>query len=88
MLKIFLSSTYQDLEQASSKILQQIDSAFAGVGMEEFIPDSTSSHENCITELKDSKIVIFLLSSKYGSLIEICELKEDCKADCIMKKGN
>jgi len=87
MLKIFLSSTYQYLGQARSEILQQIDSAFAGVGMEEFIPDGTSSHENCINELKKSKIVIFLLSSYYGSLIDTCQLKEECKADCIMKKG-
>ncbi|MHA1988628.1 MAG: DUF4062 domain-containing protein, partial [Promethearchaeota archaeon] len=87
MLKIFLSSTYQDLGQARSEILKQFDTAFAGVGMEEFIPDGTSSHENCIKELKKSKIVIFLLSSNYGSLIDTCHLKEECKADCIMKKG-
>ncbi|MHA1931110.1 MAG: tetratricopeptide repeat protein, partial [Promethearchaeota archaeon] len=87
MLKIFLSSTYQDLGEARSEILKQIDSAFAGVGMEDFIPDGTSSHENCISELKKSKIVIFLLSSNYGSLIDTCKLKEGCKADCIMKKG-
>lgn len=87
MLKIFLSSTYQDLGEARSEILKQIDSAFAGVGMEEFIPDGTSSHEVCIKDLKKSKIVIFLLSSNYGSLIDKCQLKEGCKADCIMKKG-
>lgn len=87
MLKIFLSSTYQGLGEARSEILNQIDSAFAGVGMEEFIPDGTSSHEKCISELKKSKVVIFLLSSNYGSLIDTCQLKKECKADCIMKKG-
>ncbi|MHA1931108.1 MAG: tetratricopeptide repeat protein, partial [Promethearchaeota archaeon] len=76
-----------DLGQTRSEILKQIDSAFAGVGMEEFIPDGTSSHENCIIELKNSKIVIFLLSSNYGSLIDKCQLKDECKADCIMKMG-
>ncbi len=87
MLKIFLSSTYQDLGEARSEILKTLDSAFEGVGMEDFIPDGTSSHEICINDLKKSDIVIFLLSSNYGSLIDECQLKEQCKADCVMKKG-
>ena len=87
MLKIFLSSTYQDLGEARSEILKKLDSAFAGVGMEEFIPDGKSSHEICINELKKSDIIIFLLSSNYGSLIEVCKLKENCKAECPMKTG-
>jgi len=39
MLKIFLSSTYQDLGEARREILKQIDSVFAGVGMENFSKD-------------------------------------------------
>jgi len=87
MLKIFLSSTYQDLGEARSEILKKLDYAFAGVGMEEFIPDGKSSHEICINELKKSDIVIFLLSSNYGTLIDVCKLKENCKAECPMKTG-
>ncbi|GAH10183.1 unnamed protein product, partial [marine sediment metagenome] len=34
-----------------------------------------------------SDIVIFLLSSNYGSLIDVCRLKEECKAECPMKTG-
>jgi len=55
MLRIFLSSTYQDLGEARSEILKQLDLAFEGVGMEEFIPDGTSSHEICINESYSSQ---------------------------------
>ncbi|MFX1353160.1 MAG: tetratricopeptide repeat protein [Promethearchaeota archaeon] len=88
MLKIFLSSTYRDLTDARSKILQQLNSAFKVVGMEEFIPDGSDSQEVCIGNLKKVKgngIVIFLISPYYGSLMESCSLKEDCKAECPMK---
>jgi len=87
MLKIFLSSTFRDLENARSKILKKLDSVFKGVGMEEFIPDGNTSQKICIADLKKSDIVIFLISPYYGSTIDVCELKEECKADCPMKTG-
>ncbi|GAG31187.1 unnamed protein product, partial [marine sediment metagenome] len=87
MLKIFLSSTYRDLVEYRAKILDKLDTVFDSVGMEEFIPDGKTSHEICIGDLKKSDIVIFLLSSNYGSLIDVCRLKEDCKAECPMKTG-
>jgi len=58
------------------------------VGMEEFIPDGSDSQEVCIGNLKKVKgngVVIFLISPYYGSLMESCSLKDDCKADCPMK---
>jgi len=87
MLKIFLSSTFRDLEDARSKILKKLDSVFKGVGMEEFIPDGNTSHKICIADLKKSDVVIFLISPYYGSAIDVCELKEECKAECPMKTG-
>ncbi len=87
MLKIFLSSTFRDLKDTRSEILNKLNSVFEGVGMEKFIPDGETSHKNCIDDLKESKIVVFLISPYYGSLIDVCELKEDCKADCPMKTG-
>jgi len=74
MLKIFLSSTFRDLEDTRSEILESLDSAFDGVGMEKFIPDGSKSQEVCIGNLKKIKkngIVIFLISPYYGSLIII-----------------
>ncbi|GAF81093.1 unnamed protein product, partial [marine sediment metagenome] len=87
MIKIFLSSTYRDLAEYRAKILDKLDTVFDSVGMEEFIPDGKTSHEICIGDLKKSDIVIFLLSSNYGSLIDVCRLKEECKAECPMKTG-
>ena len=43
MLKIFLSSTYRDLSEPRSKILEKLNAAFEGVGMEEFIPKGKKS---------------------------------------------
>ncbi|MFX1396842.1 MAG: tetratricopeptide repeat protein [Promethearchaeota archaeon] len=90
MLQIFLSSTYRDLAEYRSKILDKLNSAFQGVNMEDFIPDGSASQEVCIKNLKSMKksgIVVFLISPYYGSLIESCSLKEECKAECPMKIG-
>ncbi|MFX1478503.1 MAG: tetratricopeptide repeat protein [Promethearchaeota archaeon] len=90
MLQIFLSSTYRDLAEYRSKILNKLNSAFKGVGMEDFVPDGSDSQEVCIRNLKNIKesgIVVFLISPYYGSLIESCSLKEECRAECPMKKG-
>ncbi|MGB5910994.1 MAG: hypothetical protein WBH31_07375 [Promethearchaeia archaeon] len=53
--------------------------------MEQFIPDGSNSQEVCISKLKENDVVIFLISSYYGSLMESCSLKEDCKAVYPMK---
>ena len=88
MLNIFLSSTFRDLKDARSEILTKLDAVFEGVGMEEFIPKGIKSQEVCISDLKKSDIIIFLISPYYGSLIETCVLKDDCNADkCPMKTG-
>jgi len=87
MLRIFLSSTYRDLKDPRSKILNKLNSVCEGVGMEKFIPDGETSHKICIDNLKESDIVIFLISPYYGSLIDVCELKDNCKAECSMKTG-
>jgi len=88
MLKIFLSSTFRELSETRAKILDELDTVFEGVGMEKFIPDGKTPHEICIAELKKSDIVIFILSSDYGSPIDDCKLKESCKAECPMKTGD
>ena len=90
MLKIFLSSTYRDLAEYRSKILEKLNAAFKGVGMEQFIPDGSNSQEVCIgnlKQMKESGVVLFLISPYYGSLMDKCSLKKDCKADCPMKTG-
>ena len=88
MLKIFLSSTFRDLKDIRSEILNKLEAAMDGVGMEEFIPDGSNSQEVCIgnlKQMKESGVVFFLISPDYGSLMDKYSLKKDCKADCPMK---
>lgn len=90
MLNIFLSSTFRDLKATRTEIIKRLDSVFEGVGMEKFIPDGSNSQEVCIENLKKMKyngIVIFLISTYYGTLINSCSIKDDCKAECPMKTG-
>ena len=87
MLKIFLSSTFRDLSEHRSNIIDKLNAVFEGVGMEKFIPDGSNSQEVSIHNLKESDIVIFLISSYYGSLMDDCSLKNECKAECPMKTG-
>lgn len=78
MLRVFISSTFRDLAEERAKLLSKLNTALAGVGMEEFTPDGRTSQEIAIEEIKKSGIVIFLISPYYGSLIEECKIK-DCK---------
>lgn len=87
MLKIFLSSTYRDLFEIRKKILEEVENILRGIGMEKFVPDGSNSQEVCITALKESDIVVFLISSYYGSLMKECTIMDTCKADCPMKTG-
>ena len=88
MLKIFLSSTFRDLFEHRANILGKLDGVFEGVGMEKFIPDGSNSQEVAIRNLKESDVVIFLISPYYGTLLDVCSLKGECKAECPMKTGN
>ena len=81
MLKVFLSSTFRDLEETRESILSLLNKALIDVGMEHFIPDGRTSQEVAIQELNDSDIIIFLVSSYYGSLLKECNIGE-CKNKC------
>ncbi len=78
MLRVFISSTFRDLTEERAKLLSKLNTALAGVGMEEFTPDGRTSQEIAIEEIKKCDIVIFIISPYYGTLIEECEIK-DCQ---------
>ncbi|ODS36212.1 hypothetical protein BEH94_05145 [Candidatus Altiarchaeales archaeon WOR_SM1_SCG] len=87
MLNVFVSSTFRDLKKERKLLIDNLNTALTGVGMESFIPtgsDSGTSQEISIKELRKSDIVIFLVSPYYGSPIDKCKIK-DCKAKCLMK---
>lgn len=85
MLKIFISSTSRDLKDFRRHLLDELNTSLNSIGMEDFIPDGSNSQEICINRLKDSDIVIFLLTPYYGSLINKCSLLNECMVECPMK---
>ncbi len=88
MLKIFVSSTSRDLKEFREALLDEIGKALDGVGMEFFVPRGEGSQKDSIDYLKRCDVVIFLITSYYGSLMDACDLKESCKAsECPMKSG-
>lgn len=89
LLKVFLSSTFRDLQDERQELIQKLNQAINPIGMEFFIPDGKTSQEIALLDensgLKNSDIVIFLLSPYYGSDITECKIS-DCKADCPLKE--
>ena len=81
MIKVFISSTFRDLEKERKLLSDKLKPAILSVGMEDFFPDGKTSQEIAIKKLKDSDIVIFLVSPYYGSFLNECKVK-DCKEEC------
>jgi tetratricopeptide (TPR) repeat protein len=73
------------LKDARNEILVKLDAIFESVSMEKFIPDGYNPQETSIRNLKESDIIIFLISPYYGVLIDKCSLVKECKAECPMK---
>lgn len=89
MLNIFISSTYRDLKDPRNKILSKLKTSLEGIGMEEFIPSGETSQKIALDNLKKADIVIYILSSYYGSTFSKCEIN-DCqyKKNCEINEGN
>ncbi len=89
MLNIFVSSTYRDLSEKREALITRLNSSLNSIGMEFFIPDGATSQIAAISNLKKANIVIFLLSSYYGTLMNECEII-DCihKNECEIKEGD
>lgn len=85
MIRVFVGSTFRDLEKERTLLREKLNLALVDIGMEDFIPDGKTSQEIGIDELGKSDIAIFLISPYYGSFIKECKVK-DCKVDCAMKK--
>ena len=86
MVKVFLSSTFRDLKEEREALLERLSSALKAVGMECFIPGGEPSQSTALGELKKCDIVIFLISTYYGTNIEECSYP-DCEAECGVKTG-
>jgi hypothetical protein len=62
MLRIFVSSTFRDLEPERKELLERLSSALEPAGMEVFIPTGKDSQSVALEELEKSDVVIFLIS--------------------------
>jgi tetratricopeptide (TPR) repeat protein len=91
LIKVFVSSTFRDLKDERELIFGELNQALLPIGMEFFIPDGKTSQEIALLDKDQGLInadhVIFLISPRYGSLLDECKLKERCKANCPMKTG-
>jgi len=89
LLKVFISSTFRDLQIERHDLIEKLNLAISPIGMEFFIPDGKTSHEIALLDencgLKNSDIVIFLVSPNYGSEINECKISY-CKAECPLKE--
>jgi tetratricopeptide (TPR) repeat protein len=82
MLKVFLSSSFRDLQDERDELIKKISPSLDVVCMESFIPDGMQSQEVAIENLRGSDVAVFLISPYYGMLIKSC-LVSDCKdKDC------
>jgi tetratricopeptide (TPR) repeat protein len=84
MLKVFVSSTFRDLEPQRKDLIERLDNVIEAAAMEKFIPHGATSQEDAVDELRKSDVVIFLISPLYGTLLDTCVIKE-CEAVCSMK---
>jgi hypothetical protein len=87
IVRVFLSSTFRDLQGMRGKLLEKLISALEGAAMEKFISTGEGPQITALNELHKSDIAIFLISPYYGTDIVSCACTNACKAECGMKNG-
>jgi len=85
LLNVYISSTYRNIAEYRSKILDKLEAVFEDIGIETFIPNGSTSQETCISNLKQSDMVIFIISPAYGTILYECLCRENCQVKCLMK---
>lgn len=73
-VKIFVSSTYQDLvpyRQKVNEAIQRLQQIM--VGMELFGPDSETPLEACIKRVKESSLFVLIVGFRYGDILNSIE---------------
>ncbi|ODS40242.1 MAG: hypothetical protein A7315_09195 [Candidatus Altiarchaeales archaeon WOR_SM1_79] len=78
--KVFVSSTFRDLEGERKEIRNNIDNiSLESIGMESFVPSEKDAQRVCLDELSECDIYLLLIGKSYGSIIK------ECKVDCELK---
>jgi len=78
--KVFVSSTFIDLEGEREEIKNNIDNiSLESIGMESFVPSENDGHKTSLDELGKSHIYLLLIGEEYGTKIEKCRIDCDLK---------
>ena len=67
-MKIFISSTYEDLKDERKEAIEYIDRNDHAVAMEKFFASNHQSKDVCLKKLQDCDALVLILGFKYGSI--------------------
>ena len=68
-MKIFISSTFQDLKEEREKLHKSLKKAgFESSGMEFFVAEPDSPKEVCLREIQNADLVLLIVTDNYGSI--------------------
>jgi len=87
--RVFLSSTFRDLEEERKSLIERFDTGLIPICMERFRPRGILSQEVSIEDLEKSDLAIFVISNRYGSPIKGgCKFIDSCiHKECGMKNN-
>jgi hypothetical protein len=70
-MKIFISSTFEDLKEEREKLHISLKKAgLESLGMEFFVAESNSPREVCLREVQNANLVLLIITDKYGAFDE------------------
>lgn len=67
-VKIFISSTYEDLKNARKEAIAIVDRFGQAIAMEKFFASNHQSKDVCLKKLQECDAIIVILGFKYGSI--------------------
>lgn len=70
-MKVFISSTYEDLKEERKEAIEYIDRIGNSVAMEKFFASDHKSKETCLRKLQECDAAVLILGFKYGSMDEV-----------------
>jgi hypothetical protein len=69
VMKIFLSSTFRDLEEERKKLHTSLQKAgFESLGMEFFVAESNTPKDVCLREVDNADLVLLIVTDNYGTI--------------------
>ena len=73
-MKIFISSTYEDLKNERKEVIDIIDRIGQAIAMEKFFASNHQSKDVCLKYLQDCDAVVLIIGFRYGWIDKIEEI--------------